>query len=108
MKTTPDLIEGLTNLKGMFKHARDSVYEIAGPAMIMIPNLKSLDNILKILDAVEYDLRKQGAVEREVLEYDRVLKIATGQKGAVGRDPDGRDYNELFTILSIVPPKEKA
>ena len=107
MKTTPQNLETLVNLNQMFKHARDAVYQNGGPAVVMIPNLASVDNVIKLLDAAEADLRKQSRVELEVLEYDKALKIAAGQKGAVGRDPDGRDYNELFAILSILPPKEK-
>lgn len=106
-KTTQTDMELLDFLEPALTNVRERVYNTGSPGLIILGDLRTIDNMIKAIGNIRADCRKLQTIEREVLEYDRALTLACDGKGTVGRGPDGRDYHELFAILSFIPPKEK-
>lgn len=102
--TDAGTIQRLEQMKGNMAACRGQIYQYGGPASIVFTNLMGIDKLLADMEAIIDDLRKMHAVEGEATAYDIAMRTSVD---GTPRAPDGRDYHELFAILSPTPRKEK-
>lgn len=91
--TTPADLRGLQAMTDQIKHGRKLLYENGVLMTLYVNTVQGADDLIEQHERIIADLRKWQAVEAEALAYDKA---------------GGRDYNELFAILSPEPTKEKA
>lgn len=108
MTTRTEYISNLEEFLKHLKNGRAAMYMNGVPIIFTVTNLAHCDQMITAHEAIIAGLRKLELVEQEALQLDAAMKSQIGSDGKVGRSPDGRDYDELFAIISPPIKREDA